>query len=132
MVINEICLKTLGDERGSLIAIEGEESIPFTIRRAYYIFDTKPGVERGLHAHKTLNQFAVAVSGSCEISLDDGQTDSVVLLDSPRKGILIGPGTWHTMRNFSRDCVLLVFADQHYDEGDYIRDYEEFKDLVNT
>ena len=121
----------LGDERGSLIAIEAEKSVPFPIRRVYYIFATKEGVERGFHAHKALNQVAVAVSGSCEMVLDDGECETSVLLDSALKGVLIGPGVWRVMRNFSSDCVLLVLADQHYDEADYIRDYEEFKKWVN-
>jgi dTDP-4-dehydrorhamnose 3,5-epimerase-like enzyme len=121
----------LGDERGSLIAIEAEKSVPFPIRRVYYIFATKEGVERGFHAHKALNQVAVAVTGSCEMVLDDGQSKATVLLDSSEKGVLIGPGMWRVMRNFSSDCVLLVLADQHYDEADYIRDYEEFKKWVN-
>jgi dTDP-4-dehydrorhamnose 3,5-epimerase-like enzyme len=126
-----IHFKPLGDERGSLIAIEAEKSVPFPVRRVYYIFATKEGVERGFHAHKALNQVAVAVTGSCEMVLDDGQSKATVLLDSSEKGVLIGPGMWRVMRNFSSDCVLLVLADQHYDEADYIRDYEEFKKWVN-
>ncbi len=126
-----IHFKPLGDERGSLIAIEAEKSVPFEVRRVYYIFATKEGVERGYHAHKALNQVAVAVTGSCEMVLDDGECETSVLLDSALKGVLIGPGVWRVMRNFSSDCVLLVLADQHYDEADYIRDYEEFKKWVN-
>jgi len=120
-----------GDERGSLIAIEAEKSVPFEVRRVYYIFATKEGVERGFHAHKALNQVAVAVTGSCEMVLDDGECETSVLLDSAQKGVLIGPGVWRVMRNFSSDCVLLVLADQHYDEADYIRDYQEFIEWVN-
>lgn len=126
-----INFKPLGDERGSLIAIEAEKSVPFEVRRVYYIFDTKEGVERGFHAHKNLNQVAVAVTGSCEMVLDDGECETSVLLDSAQKGVWIGPGVWRVMRNFSSDCVLLVLADQHYDEADYIRDYEEFKEWVS-
>jgi len=126
-----INFKPLGDERGSLIAIEAGKTVPFDVRRVYYIFATKEGVERGFHAHKALNQVAVAVTGSCEMVLDDGECETSVLLDSALKGVLIGPGVWRVMRNFSSDCVLLVLADQHYDEADYIRDYEEFKKWVN-
>lgn len=121
----------LGDERGSLIAIEAEKSVPFPVRRVYYLFATKEGVERGFHAHKALNQVAVAVTGSCEMVLDDGKFKATVLLDSSELGVLIGPEVWHYMRRFSSDCVLLVLADQHYDEGDYIRNYDEFKEWVN-
>ena len=125
-----INFKPLGDERGSLIAVEAEKSVPFPIRRAYYIFGTKEGVERGFHAHKALNQVAVAVTGSCEMILDDGESEAVVVLDSPEQGVLIGPGMWRVMRNFTPDCVLLVLADQHYDEADYIRDYDQFTDWI--
>jgi len=126
-----INFRPLGDERGSLIAIEAEKSVPFEVRRVYYIFATKEGVERGFHAHKALNQVAVAVTGSCEMVLDDGECETSVLLDSAQKGVLIGPGVWRVMRNFSSDCVLLLLADQHYDEADYIRDYQEFIEWVN-
>jgi len=126
-----IHFKPLGDERGSLIAIEAEKSVPFSVRRVYYIFATKKGVERGFHAHKALNQVAVAVTGSCEMVLDNGECETSVLMDSSEKGVLIEPRVWHYMRNFSPDCVLLLLADQHYDEADYIRDYEEFKKWVN-
>ena len=125
-----INFKPLGDERGSLIAIEAEKSVPFPVRRVYYIFGTKAGVERGFHAHKALNQVAVAVTGSCEMVLDDGESKAAVLLNSPEKGVLIGPGMWRVMRNFTPDCVLLVLADQHYDEADYIRDYDQFIDWI--
>tara|TARA_B110000208_G_scaffold127789_1_gene155435 strand:+ start:3780 stop:4178 length:399 start_codon:yes stop_codon:yes gene_type:complete len=125
-----INFKPLGDERGSLIAIEAEKSVPFQVRRVYYIFGIKAGVERGFHAHKALNQVAVAVTGSCEMVLDDGESKAAVLLNSPEKGVLIGPGMWRVMRNFTPDCVLLVLADQHYDEADYIRDYDQFIDWI--
>lgn len=119
--------KQLGDDRGNLIAVESGRSVPFTIERAYYIYNTAAGVERGFHAHKALTQVAVAVAGSCEMVLDDGDQEVAVLLDSPIRGLLIRPGCWRVMKNFSSDCVLLVFADAHYDESDYIRDYGEFK-----
>lgn len=121
----------MGDDRGSLIAIEAEKSVPFPVRRVYYIFGTNEGVERGFHAHKALNQVAVAVTGSCEMILDDGKSRAIVLLDSGEKGVIIGPGIWHEMRNFTPDCVLLVLAERHYDEADYIRHYDDFKAWVS-
>lgn len=121
-----INFNSLGDERGRLVALEAEQSVPFPIRRVYYISGTKDGVERGFHAHKKLQQLAVAVTGSCEMVIDNGETQTTVLLDSSEKGVLIGPGVWRVMRNFTPNCVLLVLADQHYDESDYIRNYEEF------
>lgn len=126
MNLTTINFKPLGDERGSLVAIESDLGIPFPIRRVYYIFDTKTGVERGFHAHKKLQQIAVAVTGSCEMILDDGKEKESVCLDSSTKGLYIGPGFWRVMRNFSPDCVLLVLADRHYDESEYIRNYDEF------
>lgn len=131
MIPKLINFKPLGDERGSLIAIEAEKSVPFEVRRVYYIFDTKEGVERGFHAHKSLNQVAVAVTGSCDMVLDDGECETSVLLDSSQTGVLIEPNVWHYMKNFSSDCVLLILADQHYDESDYIRNYDLFKGWVS-
>jgi len=121
-----ITFKQLGDERGGLVAIEEETSVPFHICRIYYIYDTKVDVERGFHAHKTLSQVGVAVSGSCEMVLNDGTTEVCTRLDSPTKGVVIRPGIWRSMRCFSHDCVLLVLADQPYDESDYIRNYDDF------
>jgi dTDP-4-dehydrorhamnose 3,5-epimerase len=122
----EIVLGVKGDKRGSLIAIEEEKTIPFGIRRVYYIFATKDGVSRGYHAHKYLKQMAVCISGSCRILLDDGQDQKNVWLDSPAKGLLIENLVWHEMHDFSPDCVLMVLANGYYDEADYIRKYDDF------
>ena len=121
-----IHFKPLGDDRGHLVVVESGKSIPFDIQRVYYIYETAEGVDRGFHAHKALNQVAVALSGSCDMVLDDGTDKVTVHLSSPTEGVLIEPGMWHYMSNFSKDCVLLVFADAHYDESDYIRDYDAF------
>jgi dTDP-4-dehydrorhamnose 3,5-epimerase-like enzyme len=126
-----INFKPLGDDRGHLVAVESGNSIPFDIQRVYYIFGTLEGVERGFHAHKVLNQVAVAISGSCDMVLDDGIDQATVHLGSPTEGVFVGPGMWHYMSNFSKDCVLLVFADAHYDESDYIRDYDEFTSWIS-
>lgn len=126
-----IQIPQLGDERGSLSVVEGGKLLPFEIKRVYYIYGTKLGVERGFHAHKALQQLAVAVSGSCDMVLDDGAQKISVRLDSPARGVRIGAGVWRVMKNFTPDCVLVVFADTHYDEADYIRDYDEFLGTVN-
>ncbi|WP_019671973.1 sugar 3,4-ketoisomerase [Psychrobacter lutiphocae] len=128
-LIKLIDLPVLGDDRGSLIAIEALDTIPFEVKRVYYIFDTKVGVSRGFHAHHQLQQLAVCVSGKCRMVLDDGHTKEEVWLDSPSKGLLIGDMVWREMHDFSDDCVLLVLASEHYDEADYIRDYDEFLTL---
>ncbi|PNK59453.1 sugar 3,4-ketoisomerase [Psychrobacter sp. FDAARGOS_221] len=130
-LVNLIDLPVLGDDRGSLVAIEAMDTIPFEVKRVYYIFDTKAGVSRGFHAHHQLQQLAVCVSGKCRMRLDNGQTKEDVWLDSPSKGLLIGDMIWREMHDFSEECVLLVLASEHYDEADYIRDYDEFLKSVN-
>ena len=121
-----------GDERGSLIAIEEGYNAPFEIKRVYYIFDTKKEVERGFHAHINLKQIAIAVKGSCTFVLDDGRKREEITLATPNKGLLIEGLLWREMYDFSPDCVLLVLASEHYDESDYIRDYDEFLKIVNN
>ena len=125
--------KTLGDDRGSLIALEENYNTPFAIKRVYYIFDTKEGVRRGFHAHIDLKQMAICVKGSCTFVLDDGEKREEIRLNSPNQGLLIEGLIWREMYDFSPDCVLLVLASEHYDEDDYIRDYGEFlEELKNA
>jgi dTDP-4-dehydrorhamnose 3,5-epimerase-like enzyme len=120
----------LGDERGSLVALEANNTVPFDIKRVYYIFGTQTGVPRGFHAHKNLKQVAVCVTGKCRMVIDDGKERVETWLDSPTKGLLINDLIWREMHDFTDDCVLLVLASEHYDEGDYIRDYSEFLQVV--
>jgi dTDP-4-dehydrorhamnose 3,5-epimerase len=101
-------------------------ALPFPVRRVYWIHATKPGVSRGFHAHKELRQLCICVAGSVRISLFDGRREESVVLDSSAKGLLIGPGLWREMHDFSPDCVLMVFASAEYDEADYIRDRDQF------
>ena len=115
-----------GDDRGSLIALETAQEIPFLVRRVYYIYGTQPGVSRGFHAHRRLNQLCVALSGTVRFVLDDGACQQSVTLDSPEMGLHIGPGLWREMHEFSPDCVLMVLADRHYEADDYIRDHAAF------
>ncbi|QTL92796.1 sugar 3,4-ketoisomerase [Aeromonas jandaei] len=131
MKINIIPLQAHGDERGSLIALEEGKNIPFPVKRVYYLFNTKEGVRRGFHAHKALKQVAIAVRGSCRFVLDDGSERVEVLLDNPAQGLLIESFMWREMCDFSDDCVLMVLADQFYDETDYIRDYSQFIEATN-
>lgn len=121
----------LGDDRGSLVALEAHKSVPFEIKRVYYIFGTKEGVSRGFHAHRNLKQVAVCVTGSCRFVLDNGKQREEVLLDCATKGLIIEDLTWREMHDFSPDCVLLVLASEYYDENDYIRNYNEFIKVVN-
>jgi dTDP-4-dehydrorhamnose 3,5-epimerase-like enzyme len=124
--------KTLGDDRGSLIAIEDGYNAPFNIKRVYYIFDTKEGVERGFHAHINLKQMAIVVKGSCTFVLDNGITREEIELNNPNQGLLIEGLIWREMKNFSPDCVLVVLASEHYDESDYIRNYDKFLEEVKS
>ena len=116
----------LGDDRGSLVALEAHKTVPFEIKRVYYIFGTQSGVARGFHAHRNLKQVAICVTGKCRMVLDDGATREEAWLDSPIKGLIIGNLVWREMHDFSADCVLLVLASEHYNEADYIRNYDEF------
>ena len=130
-LIKTISFKPLGDERGSLVALESNKNVPFDIKRVYYIFDTKEGVSRGFHAHRNLKQVAVCVTGSCRFVLDNGKQREEVVLDKSTIGLLINDLTWREMYDFSPDCVLMVLASEYYDESDYIRDYQEFLQVVN-
>ncbi len=130
-LINIISFPPLGDDRGSLVALEATRTIPFDVKRVYYIFGTQPGVSRGFHAHRALQQVAVCVTGKCRMVLDDGQRREEVWLNSPTKGLLIGDLVWREMHDFSPDCVLLVLASELYNETDYIRSYDEFKRILS-
>ena len=131
MEVKIINFEIKGDDRGKLIAIEEYKNIPIEIKRVYYIFDNKNNTKRGFHAHKNLQQTAICVKGSCKFLLDDGKEKKEVVLDSPNKGLFIDKMIWHEMYDFSEDCVLVVLANDYYDEGDYIRDYDEFLRVVN-
>ena len=130
MNIEKVDLVSHGDSRGQLVAIEEYDEIPFMIKRVYYIYDTNSDVTRGCHAHRTLKQLLVCVSGNCKIRLDDGKESQIVLLDKPNEGIIICDTIWREMFDFSKDAVLLVLASDIYDEKDYIRDYQEFLKYV--
>jgi len=121
-----------GDERGQLVAIEAGQDLPFDVKRVYYIYDTLPGVRRGFHAHLELQQILLCVNGSCKIHLDNGYETAEVLLDKPNKGLYISNDMWREMYDFSENAVLLVLASNHYDEADYIRDYDTFIRKVHT
>lgn len=121
-----------GDDRGSLIALEPGREVPFEIGRAYYIFGTREGVSRGFHAHRRLSQLLIATTGNCRIAIDDGEVRGEVILDRPDRGLLISGLIWREMHDFSHDCVLMVLADQPYDNSDYIRDYAEFTNAVGS
>ncbi len=124
-------LKSHGDSRGSLVALEHPGTIPFEIKRVYYIYDTKRGVPRGFHAHTNLEQMLICVSGSCKVKVDNGMGDEEIYeLNTPETALYIGEMLWREMFDFSQGCVLMVIASSVYNEEEYIRDYEKFKLMV--
>lgn len=125
--------KILGDNRGSLVALEENKEVPFDIKRVFYIYGTKNGVSRGQHSHYKTKQLLVVVSGSCKVTIDNGIYKETYLLDKPNLGLFQDALIWGEMHNFSDDCVLMVLASELYDESDYIRDYDEFlKEVENA
>ncbi len=119
-----------GDERGQLISLEEYNDIPFEIKRVYFMYDTKEGVVRGHHAHKSLEQILVCIHGSCKILMDNGREKKVVHLEKPYEGLYVPNNIWREMYDFSDDAVLMCFASKVYDESDYIRDYQEFLKFI--
>jgi dTDP-4-dehydrorhamnose 3,5-epimerase-like enzyme len=130
MEYKKLDFKICGDERGSLISLEENKNIPFEIKRVYYIFDTKEGVKRGFHAHKNLEQVIICINGSCNITLDDGKEKIDIKLKNRNEGIYLKKTIWREMYNFSEDCILLVLANEFYDEKDYLKNYEEFINFI--
>ncbi len=131
-MIKFLKFETHQDERGSLISLESSKNIPFDIKRVYYIFKNGSDVTRGQHAHKKLKQIYVAISGSCKVRLDDGIKEEVTTLNQPNIGIVFDQIIWRDLFDFSPDCVLIVLADDFYDEKDCIRNYEEFLKYKET
>jgi len=123
--------KVLGDHRGQLVVIEGGEDIPFDIKRVFYIYGTQKDVSRGNHAHYKTKQYLITVNGSCRVTLDNGRTKQTFDLDEPSKGLFQDALIWGTMHDFSDDCVLLILANEYYNESDYIRNYQEFLDVIH-
>lgn len=116
----------LGDERGKLVVIEGNESIPFDIQRVFYIYGSDSTVVRGQHANRESQFVLINVSGSSKVRITDGAEDIIVELNKPMMGVYIPRMVWKDMYDFSADSVLLVLASTHYDGTEYIRDFEEY------
>ena len=125
-----INLPKIADPRGNLTCLEGGNHIPFEIKRVFYLYDVPTGENRGAHAHKELHQFLICLSGSFDVSLDDGYNKKVVHLNRPWKGLHIPPMVWAAEVNFDPGSVCLVMASARYDEVDYIRDYPQFTALA--
>jgi UDP-2-acetamido-3-amino-2,3-dideoxy-glucuronate N-acetyltransferase len=123
-------LKVIRDQRGNLAVGESADEIPFVPKRFFTIFEVPAGATRGEHAHRQCHEFLVCVSGSCDVTVDDGVQRRRVSLSSPETGLHLPPMTWRTMDSFSSGAVLLVLCSEPYDERDYIRHYQEFVELT--
>jgi hypothetical protein len=119
-------LPKISDPRGNLSFIEGGQHIPFDIKRVYYLYDVPGGSDRGSHAHKNLHQFIVAMSGSFDVVLDDGQQQQRFHMNRSHYGLYVCPLMWRFLDNFSSGAVCMVLASEHYNAADYIRDYDQF------
>ena len=127
----QISLPKISDPRGNLSFIEGGQHIPFDIKRVYYLYDVPGGSDRGSHAHKSLHQFIVAMSGSFDVVLDDGKQKRRFHLNRSYYGLYVCPMMWRDLDNFSSGAACMVLASTHYDAKDYIRDYSQFLQLSN-
>lgn len=117
---------------GNISVIEGNEHIPFEIKRIFYLYDIPGGESRGAHAHKECHQFLIAASGAFEVLLDDGKTKRLVQLNRPYLGLHIPPGIWASEINFSSGSICMVFASHKYNAQDYLREYDEFLKFINV
>ena len=124
-----ITLPKITDPRGNLTVAEEHINVPFDIRRVYWTYDVPGGESRGGHAHRRLYQLLVPMSGSFHVVIDDGREKREVLLNHPWQGLLIVPGIWRTLEDFSSGAVCMVLASELFDEDEYIYDYAEFKEI---
>ena len=134
MTLQEKCkilnFADLGDERGKLVVIEGGQAIPFEIKRVYYIYGSDTTVVRGKHANRESEFVLINVAGTSKVRITDGNEEFVVELNKPMMGVYIPKMVWKDMYNFSSDSVLLVLASTHYDGKEYIRNYDEYIQIV--
>jgi len=124
-------LNKIHNRAGNITIVEGGINLPFEIKRVYYLYDIPGGEDRGGHAHKELRQLIVAASGSFDVLLDDGINKKVVSLNRPDYGLLVVPGIWRELMEFSSGAICLVLASEIFDNEDYIRDYNHFVNLKN-
>ena len=114
------------DPRGNLTVAQAHTDVPFAVKRAYWVYDVPAGECRGGHAHKLCKEVLIALSGSFHVTIDNGEEQKTVLLNHPYQGLLIDTDVWRTLDDFSSGAVCLVLASEPFDEGDYIREYDEF------
>lgn len=122
-----VMFKEYGDERGDLVVAEGDGiDIPFSIRRVFYIYGSDATVVRGRHANRKSEFVLINIAGESDVAVDDGAHKEVIHLNKPRMGLYLAPMVWKEMYHFSPDSVLLCLSSEHYDETEYIRDYDTF------
>lgn len=130
MSLKEKCpilkFKDFGDERGKLVVIESQKEVPFEIKRVFYIYDSDETIVRGKHANRNSEFVLINVAGKSKVRITDGKEEFVVELDKPMMGVYIPKMIWKDMYDFSKDSVLLVLSNCHFDDKEYIRDYEEY------
>lgn len=114
------------DRKGNLTVVENSITLPFDVKRVYYLYDIPGGESRGAHAHKDLSQLIVAASGSFRVTLDDGKVKRSFVLNRPYQGLYVKPGIWRDLDDFSSGAVCMVLASEKYDVNDYIRNYDDF------
>jgi len=119
------------DRKGNLTVVENDVTLPFDVKRVYYLYDIPGGEGRGAHAHRELQQLIVAASGSFTVTLDDGLNKRSFFLNRPYQGLYVKPGMWRDLADFSSGAVAMVLASEVYDPADYIRDYDEFLKFKN-
>lgn len=119
------------DRRGNLTVVQNGETVPFDVKRIYYLYDVPGGEARGAHAHRELSQLIVAASGSFRVTLDDGRAKRSFVLNRPYQALYVKPGIWRDLDDFSSGAVCMVLASEVYNENDYIRRYEVFLDFRN-
>ena len=122
----------LGDERGKLVVIESAQAIPFEIKRVFYIYDSDSTVVRGQHANRKSEFVLINVAGKSKVRITDGNEEVIVELNKPMMGVYIPTMIWKDMYDFSEDSVLLVLASTHFDETEYIRDYDEYIKIMEN
>ena len=126
MLLNTLLNKHHSERKGNLSVVENYDTVPFEVKRTYYLYDVPGGESRGGHAHKELSQLIIAASGSFTVTLDDGNVKRTFLLNRPYQGLYVVPGIWRTLDDFSSGAVCMVLASEGYTEDDYIRDYNNF------
>lgn len=125
-----IDLPKIVDPRGNLTVAEGVKDVPFEVKRVYWTYDVPSGESRGGHAHRRCEEFIVAVSGSFDVTLDDGRERRTFHLNHPYQGLYVGTGIWRTLDDFSSGAVCLVLASERFEEEDYIREYDDYTEYL--